>query len=196
MWRAALGDSLVDQITQASLKENGGTLFELCTDLEEDWTLSQDDKSIILRVCTFMALPIRHICCCFWEHTDDSSSDSGSFIWTSDGCEEDEVKEIQEEDANELAVLEDLLTEFESKIDEMDCTLAMFFETYWLGRMGQVLQEIQDRTLLEEEVQGAERLGITLRVEEENMQEDDSQLEDWFRGHGGSSVYCNRDAPA
>lgn len=123
-----------------------------------------------------MALPIRHTCCCFWEH-------KGFFEWIYRVCEEDEVKEIREEDANELALLENLLVEFESKIDATGCTLATFFETYWIDRMGQVFQDIQDRPLLEEEIQGAERLGITLRVEEEDRlrQEDVTRLEYWFR---------------
>ncbi|KAF9880646.1 hypothetical protein CkaCkLH20_01688 [Colletotrichum karsti] len=127
-----------------------------------------------------MALPVRHTCCSSWEHKKHHGG-NGYFEWAYWVCEEDEVEEIQEEDANELALLESLLLEFESKIDEMGCALATFFKTYWMDRMGQVLQEIQNRTLLEEEVQGAERLGISLRVEEENMQEDWTQLEYWFR---------------
>ncbi|KAF5498478.1 hypothetical protein CGCF413_v006237 [Colletotrichum fructicola] len=103
------------------------------------------------------------------------------FEWVYRVCEEDEVKEIQEEDTHELALLEILLVDFEGKIDEMGCTLATFFETYWMNRMGQVLQDIRDRPLLEEEVQGAERLGITLRVEEEGKREGRSQLEYWLR---------------
>ncbi|KAF4909567.1 hypothetical protein CGCVW01_v011902 [Colletotrichum viniferum] len=109
------------------------------------------------------------------------SSDFGAFKWAYRVYEENEVEEIQAEDADELALLKNLLVEFESKIDEIGCTLATFFETYWIDRMGQVLKEIQDRPILEEEVQGAERLGITLRVEEETRQEDDNQLERWFR---------------
>ncbi|KAH0423899.1 hypothetical protein CcaCcLH18_11838 [Colletotrichum camelliae] len=154
-------------------------IIELCEDLETDWKLSRDEISILLRVCTFMVLPIRHTCCCSWEFTKGFSGWK-TFKWTYRVYEEDEVEEIREEDTNELELLENLLAEFESKIDEMGCTPATFFETYWIDRMGQVLQEIQDRPLPEEEVQGAERLGITLRVEE-NRLEDRGQLEYWFR---------------
>ncbi|KAF0321106.1 hypothetical protein GQ607_011713, partial [Colletotrichum asianum] len=182
MWRVALGKWSVDQITQTLLKQMGDNIIGLCKDLETDWPLLREEVPIHLRVCTFMALPILHTCCCFWEQRRYSDDDS-DFEWEVRVCEEDEMEEIQEEDINGLALLENLVTEFESKIDEMGCTLATFFETYWIDRMGQVLQEIQDRQFLEEEVQAAERLGITLRVEEENWQEeeDKSQLEYWFR---------------
>ncbi|KAL3300203.1 Ankyrin repeat-containing protein [Colletotrichum asianum] len=185
MWRVALGDWSVDQTTQASLKQTVNKIIGLCEDLETDWTFSRVEISILLRVCTFMALPVRHTCCCSWEERQYSNGlgHFSKFEWACRVCEQDEVKEIREEDTNELALLENLLVEFERKIDEMGCTLASFFETYWIDRMGQVLQEIQDRPLLDEENQGAERLGITLRVEEEDrpMPEDTSQLEYWFR---------------
>lgn len=179
MWRAALGDWSVDHVTQSSLRKTGDKIIGLCKDCETDWTFSRDEVSIVLRVCTFMALPIRHTCCCSWEH--EKGRSGYYFAWAFRVYEEDEVGEIQEEDIHELALLENLLLEFESKIDEMDCTLATFFEAYWIDRMGKVLQEIRDRPLLEEDVQGAKRLGVTLRVEEENKREDRGQLEYWFR---------------
>ncbi|KAH9229457.1 hypothetical protein K456DRAFT_1923340 [Colletotrichum gloeosporioides 23] len=153
MWRVALGDWSVDQITQASLGLTGDQIMKLCEHPEKDWTLSRDEMSILLRVCTFMALPIRHTCCCSWEHKFDQMR-GHHFEWAYSDCEEDEVEQIREEDSHELALLENLLVEFESKIDDMGCPLATFFQTYWIDRMGQVLQEIQERTLLEEEIRG------------------------------------------
>ncbi|KAF3808250.1 hypothetical protein GCG54_00006869 [Colletotrichum gloeosporioides] len=173
---------LMSPSASSTLKHmTGDQIIGLCEDLETDWTLSRDEKSILLRVCTFKALPIRHTCCYHWEYAR-YSSDFSDFDWGYRLVEEEEVEEIREEDNNELALLENLLVEFESKIDEMGYPLATFFETYWIDRMREVLQEIQERTLLEDEVRGAERLGITLRVEEENRLEkkDYSQLEYWF----------------
>ncbi|KAK7742167.1 hypothetical protein SLS62_010819 [Diatrype stigma] len=93
----------------------------------------------------------------------------------------EDVKEIEEEQATVLEILEDLVLEFEGEIGgilERETTEAVlaalgdFWTGYWHDRMDEVLRELDGCTLLAEEKAGAERIGV--KWKEEVIEEEDN----------------------
>lgn len=130
--------------------------------LEEAWELPQPVKCICLRACTFEMLPLRHTCC-----------DEGH-----QRCDDEEISEIWEEDQTDMGRMEILMDEFEKKLEEMDCSLAEFYRAYWIGRMNEVLRQMDGQILSATEIEDVERLGVKLTVETEASGCEKTDIED------------------
>lgn len=111
------------------------------------------NHSSAIRCLTFSALGITHTCC-----------DQKLFepVYLTDV----EIDEIHEEQGHLLALLEELLEEFEprvtavlSKSDRPD-ELIGFLEGYWLNRMTEVLESLDGDDISEEERQAARNIGV------------------------------------
>ncbi|KAJ0161277.1 hypothetical protein CTA2_6487 [Colletotrichum tanaceti] len=176
MWKSLL-EERVDLDTQEEVTDR---IYKKCASIEDGWEIPRSIKSVCLRACTFAALRLRHTCCSHrWVF--DGKYWSQSRLLTKP--EEGEVQEIREEEAVELARLEDLIIEFEDTLDKADCSLAEFFRTQWATRMDEVLGEIEDQVLTERDIAGARELGVVLEIETEKGSDtdDESQAEYWYR---------------
>lgn len=131
--------------------------------LEEACELPQSVQCICLRACTFEMLPLRHTCC-----------DRGH-----QRCDDEEINEVWEEDQTDIGRLEELIDEFEKKLEEMNCGLAEFYRDYWIERMSEVLRQMDEQILTPKELEDVERLGVTLTVEEENFGSKEPKVEGW-----------------
>ena len=101
-------------------------LVDFYGDADELWeTLSLD----IIRFLTFEALDLRHICCRRLTNFIVEYEDS------------DHIDEILEEDCSNLQLLEDLVSEFETKLATAPMPLLQFLKMYWKDRIAAVLQE-------------------------------------------------------
>lgn len=139
--------------------------------LEEACELPQPVQVICLRACTFAMLPLRHTCCDEGDRT----------------CDDDEVREIWEEDQTDVGRLEILMDEFAKKLEEMDCTLTEFYQAHWIGRMNEVLRQMDGQILTATEIEDVERLGVKLTVgseapgSEKTETENENSLEYWIQ---------------
>jgi hypothetical protein len=108
-----------------------------------------------VRFLTFTALEIKHTCCLpsyfkeFWRP------------------EEEDVEEIQEEYAYQLALLEELLDEFESDVvgilqndDGGYAALEDFWESTWFNRVCEVRARFKGDALSDDERRWAEEIGV------------------------------------
>ncbi len=112
-----------------------------------------------LRAFTFSALRIRHTCCKPYRNP------NGRFIQPSP----EEVNEVEEEQAYELALLEELLEEFEEQVstilqnqdqDRMISDLVHFWKVIWVDRMAEVRARLESIVLSEDERRRAEEIGV------------------------------------
>jgi hypothetical protein len=116
-------------------------------------------------------LPLQHTCC-----------DGGYRRY-----DEEEIREIWDEDQNDIGRLEILMDEFDKKLEEMECNLATFYQHYWMDRMDEVLHEMDERALTATEIEDVEHLGVKLTIETEasgrqEMEfEEDCSIEYWFQ---------------
>ncbi|KAF5703783.1 hypothetical protein FGLOB1_8886 [Fusarium globosum] len=107
----------------------------------------------IIRYFTFSMLGLRHVCC--------------SIIGNESGAlPEEEFQEIEEEDSSLLRQFENLLTESEDgRRHQMG--LEEFFkwmDTKWAPRMKEVRAELASERLTDEQLRGAESIGVVWRV--------------------------------
>lgn len=107
----------------------------------------------IIRYFTFSMLGLRHVCC--------------SIIGNESGAlPEEEFQEIEEEDSSLLRQFENHLTEFEDgRHHQMG--LEEFFkwmDTKWAPRMKEVRAELASERLTDEQLRGAESIGVVWRV--------------------------------
>ncbi|KAK1847899.1 hypothetical protein CCHR01_09489 [Colletotrichum chrysophilum] len=119
---------------------------------ERFWGLDPSSVAIVIRVATFEKLSIRHTCCRNGWRT---------------GIDEQEINNLNDEDAIRIKYLEDLVPEFEAAFESMECDVSEFFETYWKDRMSEVLDELDGKPLTKENLQGIEDLGIRLIFEDD-----------------------------
>lgn len=131
-----------------------------------------------IRFVTSEALSIQHTCC------PAMSSD-----W--DRCpnyDPEDVKEIEEEHATLLEILEDLVLEFEGEIGDLlesettDAVLAAlgaFWTGYWNNRMEDILRELNGCDLSAEEKIGAARIGV--KWKDEAVEEKGEGFDYWCR---------------
>ncbi len=112
-----------------------------------------------LRAFTFSALRIRHTCCKPYRSPNDR------FIQLSP----EEVNEVEEEQAYELALLEELLEEFEKQVstilqnqdqDRIISDLVHFWKVIWVDRMAEVRARLESIVLSEDERRSAEEIGV------------------------------------
>ena len=95
-------------------------------------------SSEALRLLTFQALGLRHTCC-DWYCVDTTSDSFVAF-----GIKyQTEIDEIQKHNSAGLAKLEELLPEFQSKIDTLDITFSDFLADIWEPRMEQARDEMK-----------------------------------------------------
>lgn len=113
-----------------------------------------------VRYLTFSALEIVHTCCI-----------QGLY----GGCinrTNEEINEIREEEAPMLDLLEELLEEFQSRVDMLSAQASngpydfiAFLEGYWSHRMKEVPEDIDGDDVCEEERRAAEEIGVTWKKE-------------------------------
>lgn len=92
----------------------------------------------ILRFLTFHMLDLTHTCCRKKVKYEDHALDLVQFE------DEEEIREIHEEEREDLQCLEDLLLGFEHQRRESDCSNKDFFDQYWWPRMREVLPGVAD----------------------------------------------------
>ncbi|KAI9373044.1 hypothetical protein BJX61DRAFT_505024 [Aspergillus egyptiacus] len=116
-------------------------------------------SQIILRVLTFDGLGLTHTCC----HQVKEYDNMGLLFDIKDR-DPNEVGEIRDEERALLARFEDLLTEFNSKFDEMGLPILEFLNHYWHPRMMDFLSRRDSYD--EDHFTEASRLGVRLELDE------------------------------
>ena len=111
----------------------GGTIIRLAYLTDTDVALGSAET---LRLLTFQELGLTHTCC--YVRCVNAGSDLCIFSRIED---QTEINEIREEESLGLSQLEELLMEFELKMDELDIPFPDFLTDYWEPRMEQVLDE-------------------------------------------------------
>ena len=96
----------------------------------------------VLRLLTFQELGLTHVCC--RPRLVGYIFSSYMFFRIEDQAE---INEIREEESAGLSLLEELLKEFELKMDELGIPFPDFLTDYWAPRMEQVLDENLDQEL-------------------------------------------------
>jgi hypothetical protein len=102
----------------------------------------------IIRFLTFTEMELTHTCC--------YPGENGLLS----AFHKDEVEEIRDEERVTLGELEDLMTEFEAKYDELRLPLAAFLGGYWMTRMQEVLQEEEPPN--DDDLKQVRELGVVL----------------------------------
>ncbi|KAH9229891.1 hypothetical protein K456DRAFT_56178 [Colletotrichum gloeosporioides 23] len=126
--------------------------------LDRHWEVPEDFKLAAVRMATFEALSIHHTCCDYWGEPRD--------------IDDEDRQELLDGDLRAIETLNELLPEFEAKPVEMSCSFSEFIETYWKDRMVQVLEELNEpQPLTEDNLREIRRLGVDLRVEDEDDDE-------------------------
>ncbi|RYP66067.1 hypothetical protein DL769_006129 [Monosporascus sp. CRB-8-3] len=106
------------------------------------------------------------------------------------GYDFEEIREVEEEQAALLKILEDLVEEFEGKsmgiLEETTETLASlgeFWTGYWCERLENVLEDLNSATISDEERLAAERIGVRWydKPDEGPDEEDKSDIRYWYR---------------
>lgn len=143
-------------------------IHQICLIFEDGLTLPPYVKTIFLRSWTFAALELRHTC------VEQSIRYHYVFGCDPESMKDDEIEDIHEEDAEELARLEMLLTEFESTIAQQECSLSELFITVWKKRMWEVRREIEAQILTGEELAAIRGLGVCLQFGDRNIEEEDA----------------------
>ncbi|KAM0814100.1 putative Fungal N-terminal domain-containing protein [Seiridium cardinale] len=113
-----------------------------------------------VRCLTFCALEIKHTC----SHQPDIWSYN---FWERERKSEEEIEHIQDEEAEVICLLEQLICEFEEKIDnilendsaEPDGIIA-FWNGYWLDRMQEEIEKLAGNNVPDDQRRGAEELGV------------------------------------
>lgn len=108
-----------------------------------------------LRYMTFAALDVPHACC---KPVD---------LWRPSNRYKEHAAEVQEEYADDLALLEDLLTEFEGEVitilqdpDQGIAGVIDFWECSWVRRMWETLNSLEGDELRDDERREAEEIGV------------------------------------
>lgn len=126
-------------------------------------TITSTIAKMLIRLCTFEALEMRHTCC-----------RAQNPYYSSDDYGED-FSNIRDEDECLLNELEHLVAEFEDRFHSLQLPLSAFMEGYWKERMEQVREEKEARHLSQEERDAAASLNILLI--EDSLEENKPQRE-------------------
>ena len=122
--------------------------------------LNPKHHAAALRALTFSVLEIHHTCC-----ENRYRGPNHGFIHSS----LEDVKEMEEEQAYELALLEELLEEFEGQVttilqnqdqDRMIGDLVRFWKATWVDRMAEVRAHLESIVLSDDERRMAEEIGV------------------------------------
>ncbi|MBE3041099.1 hypothetical protein IMZ48_00625 [Candidatus Bathyarchaeota archaeon] len=136
----------------------------------------------MLRYLTFTALDIPHICCDFYDSNRSSKRSR------------EDAADFEDEHAYELALLEELLREFQGDLAtvlqdprEEIARLILFWERTWLMRMQEVKRSLEGSDLGIDERRRAEELGVVWDVrdgckpsEESDNPHRSNTLEHWM----------------
>ncbi|RYP66632.1 hypothetical protein DL769_005982 [Monosporascus sp. CRB-8-3] len=132
-----------------------------------------------IRFITYEALGMQHTCSWPWPCATHYDSE--------------EIQAIEEEQAGLLQILEGLVQDFEAKVigileertTDTIAALREFWTGYWCDRIDEVLKDLNGRDISHEERIGAEVIGVRWddesNVESEAEEEDDSDIEYWYR---------------
>lgn len=125
-----------------------GSLFPRCKDdgLACDWIYRA-----VLRYITFCALGLRHTCCKLVHKSSYSISD------------DEEIREIHEEDAAYIQILEELMSDFETEYENRT-DLATFLTIIWVPKMKDISSKLNSIELTSEEIRSAETVGVIWEV--------------------------------
>ena len=137
-----------------------------------------------IRFITFEVLGIQHTCCA-----------GGSCYARVPNYDEEDVKDIQEDQAFLLEILEHLVLDFEDKVTEILeresvdtlAALAEFWTGYWCERIGEVLNELDGCEIAPDEKAGAEVLGVKwenntpVEIQPQPPKENQSDVNYWYR---------------
>ncbi|KAF4961418.1 hypothetical protein FGADI_272 [Fusarium gaditjirri] len=104
-----------------------------------------------VRYITFCALGLRHTCC--------ELANKGSTTIP----DEEEIREIYEEDAVQVQMLEELFSDFEKEFETYP-DLADFLMDVWVPKMEHVCTSLNSRELTSEEIRSAEGVGVIWEV--------------------------------
>jgi hypothetical protein len=137
-----------------------------------------------LRFLTFSAFKLRHTCCDPFAYHPAGRSPL---------CSLEDVEEVEEEQAHELALLEELLAEFEDKVaailhdqdqDRGISNLVDFWKGTWVTRVAEVRAELEGGALSDDERLRAEEIGVVwdkpASPEETRNPYDETTFEHWF----------------
>ncbi|OTB01766.1 hypothetical protein M426DRAFT_25371 [Hypoxylon sp. CI-4A] len=120
------------------------------------------NSNTIIRGFTFTALKIRHTCCATLRY---NYRDYG-----------EDFSHIRDEDEEILGELETLVAEFKDRFHSTEQSLSDFMEGYWQERIKTVEEEKNARRLSKDEIDAAAGLGIILRVEDSDEEEDEEPI--------------------
>ena len=131
-----------------------------------------------IRWGTFQALGIQHTCC-----------SGGLRYGRVPVYDTDDIREIEEEQAALLDILEDLVEDFQDRVTrilEQDDTdvigyIKQFWTGYWRDRIEEVLSELDGNDLSDEEKRGAEGIGVKWNAQSMSPEEDKTNIQYWFR---------------
>jgi hypothetical protein len=140
------GPSLAGEYARSWILEGILGAFRCCQAVLIRGSLSDSIPTLaesVLRYVTFERIGIKHTC-----HYEDESLD------------EDEVEEIQDEERHNLALLEDLMEEFNRKCQELGIGIDEFLNGYWMDSMDQAMSA--DRVIDSEAIQRIQELGVVL----------------------------------
>ncbi|OQE13944.1 hypothetical protein PENSTE_c041G01487 [Penicillium steckii] len=140
-----------------SYVQNRSFIFRRILRMLVDFTASGPSVSqTIIRCLSFDAIGLRHICCIEIEDRETAEN--------MESMEESEISEILEEDTRGLEEFEQLVLEFERKLDETGLPILEFLESFWFQRM---VEYLSNRDPYDEEHNMAmNRIGIDVRAEE------------------------------
>ncbi|KEY64332.1 hypothetical protein S7711_09877 [Stachybotrys chartarum IBT 7711] len=129
--------------------------------------LSIFTRMVLLRMLTFTELDMAHVCC----HRQNELTDP---------LDREEAHELQDEDADLIEILEELMTDFEHEIlhECSNTSLEDFVPGYWTRKMKEVLPTMSDSEMDEIVVQAREiDVALTVCEEEEEEEEEEEPMD-------------------
>ena len=129
-------DTYLYRIRQYRIRDYGETIKRLAQFTDAD---AHSGSYEALRLLTFQELGLTHTCC---DLRCKAGRDAHPGFCMLFGIEDqDNIHEIRANESAGLSQLEELLTEFELKMDELDVSFPDFLTDYWGPRMKQVVDE-------------------------------------------------------
>ncbi|KAF2234149.1 hypothetical protein EV356DRAFT_181625 [Viridothelium virens] len=132
------------------------TLIRKFPSLSEQINQSQCLCTAFIRFWTFERLGITHVCCHGNRKSFRQCNGEQHIL------DPAEIQEIQEEERYTIAQLEELVTEFEMKYEELALNVEDFLEGYWDERMIEVLAVEGPLELVESHKEAAANIGVFL----------------------------------
>ncbi|SCV48891.1 uncharacterized protein FFB14_10588 [Fusarium fujikuroi] len=147
-WRQILQRSEILESYALRTSDALGSLFPRCKD---DELACDGIYRAVLRYITFCALGLRHTCCKLVHKNSNDISD------------DEEIREIHEEDAAYIQILEELMSDFEKEYENRT-DLAIFLTVVWVPKMKDIWAKLNSMELTSEEIRSAETIGVIWEV--------------------------------